>query len=505
MNEVNVHPRTELQYNLDGAQTVAQFVAMTVDGATAKIYVGGLDPASTELELIISTAISSTTFSDQFSGDVGRLCLGMDPQFYVQGQSPITNVVLLDRGLTQAEIETGYYNRDQGAVLDPSATDYVAWWPMTRNWWEDVAGDTLHLRVLEGTSYTHSRDPVRYFKKKEFHAGEQIPYYRMRRIVRVLADHYACPTNYRYMRLMNLVQVPNQTWYDPNAVRTTTTFRAADCELLPPAVGDAKHYAHPETSHFYYTARTQFKAQSTSNDCAAFNNFQMGHNRTERYRHDWPRYNNILALGTSARLAQAMNGLSFTFSFWTMLDGKSGSSQANNFRVSDAGANNDGYTRSFYVKFYGNGANHNQRMMMDMNDLNAMQSVAQMITLCVHPNATLDVYLGNMNPDASNVTTIAKGKTGSKHGTVEGTPDVVLNDNAAFYNFSTDARVYVNLDRIYPNGLLVFCNLLVLDRALSQAEVTALFRTGDVRTLSQHVAVWCPMTANWWEDVGQDH
>ncbi|KAK3245083.1 hypothetical protein CYMTET_45330 [Cymbomonas tetramitiformis] len=423
MNEVNVHPRTELQYNLDGAQTVAQFVAMTVDGATAKIYVGGLDPASTELELIISTAISSTTFSDQFSGDVGRLCLGMDPQFYVQGQSPITNVVLLDRGLTQAEIETGYYNRDQGAVLDPSATDYVAWWPMTRNWWEDVAGDTLHLRVLEGTSYTHSRDPV-----------------------------------------------PNQTWYDPNAVRTTTTFRAADCELLPPAVGDAKHYAHPETSHFYYTARTQFKAQSTSNDCAAFNNFQMGHNRTERYRHDWPRYNNILALGTSARLAQAMNGLSFTFSFWTMLDGKSGSSQANNFRVSDAGANNDGYTRSFYVKFYGN-----------------------------------DVYLGNMNPDASNVTTIAKGKTGSKHGTVEGTPDVVLNDNAAFYNFSTDARVYVNLDRIYPNGLLVFCNLLVLDRALSQAEVTALFRTGDVRTLSQHVAVWCPMTANWWEDVGQDH
>ncbi|KAK3245086.1 hypothetical protein CYMTET_45328 [Cymbomonas tetramitiformis] len=272
------------------------------------------------------------------------------------------------------------------------------------------------------------------------------------------------------MRLMNLVQVPNQTWYDPNAVRTTTTFRAADCELLPPAVGDAKHYAHPETSHFYYTARTQFKAQSTSNDCAAFNNFQMGHNRTERYRHDWPRYNNILALGTSARLAQAMNGLSFTFSFWTMLDGKSGSSQANNFRVSDAGANNDGYTRSFYVKFYGN-----------------------------------DVYLGNMNPDASNVTTIAKGKTGSKHGTVEGTPDVVLNDNAAFYNFSTDARVYVNLDRIYPNGLLVFCNLLVLDRALSQAEVTALFRTGDVRTLSQHVAVWCPMTANWWEDVGQDH
>ncbi|KAK3236437.1 hypothetical protein CYMTET_53423 [Cymbomonas tetramitiformis] len=152
-NEVNVHPRTELQYNLDGAQTVAQFVAMTVSGATAKIYVGGLDPTSTELELIISAAITSTTFPSQFSGDVGRLCLGMDPQFYVQGQSPITNVLLLNRGLSREEIESGYYNRGQGVTLDPSSSDQIAWWPMTRNWWEDVSGTNLHLRVLEGASY----------------------------------------------------------------------------------------------------------------------------------------------------------------------------------------------------------------------------------------------------------------------------------------------------------------------------------------------------------------
>ncbi|KAK3252262.1 hypothetical protein CYMTET_38434 [Cymbomonas tetramitiformis] len=216
-----------------------------------------------------------------------------------------------------------------------------------------------------------------------------------------------------------------------------------------------------------------------------------------------------------------------------MLDGKGGSAQANNFRVSDAGANNDGYTRSFYVKFYGNGANHNQRIMMEvffkrfstsysanteftfwyywtpvwffqMNELDATQAKAQMITVCVHPNATLDVYLGNMNPDASNVTAIVKGKTGAKHGAVQGTPDMLLDDDVAFYNFSTDARVYVNLDRTNPNGLLAFCNLLVLDRVLSQAEVTSLFRTGDVQPLAQHVAVWYPMTSNWWEDVGQD-
>ncbi|KAK3289916.1 hypothetical protein CYMTET_2630 [Cymbomonas tetramitiformis] len=581
MNEVNKHPRTELQYNLDGTQTVAQFVAMTVSGATAKIYVGGLDPASTELELIISASITSTTFPSQFSGDVGRLCLGMDPQFYVQGQSPITNVILLNRGVSREEIKSDYYNRGQGVELDPSSSDQIAWWPMTRNWWEDVSGTNLHLRVLEGASYSHSQDPNKNFKKHEFRPGEQNPYYRMvgdqnapfrwnpsfyrgqyheynllwssttqrnpysytysthNYMRRSSVGSYACsrtttcPTNYRYMSLINLVQVPNQTWYNPDAANALTTYRVADSELIAPAVADAKHYAHPETSHFYYTSRSQYKAQSTSNDYATYNNFQMGHNRTERYRNDWPRYNNILASGTSVRLAQAMNGRSFTFSFWTMLDGKGGSSQANNFRVSDAGANNDGYTRSFYVKFYGNGANHNQRIMMEvffkrfstsysantefnfwyywtpvwffqMNNLNAAQAKAQMITVCVHPNATLDVYLGNMNPDASNVTAIVKGKTGTKHGAVEGTPDVLLDDDVAFYNFSTDARVYVNLDRINPNGLLAFCNLLVLDRALSQAEVTTLFRTGDVQPMAQHVAVWYPMTSNWWEDVGQD-
>ncbi|KAK3253480.1 hypothetical protein CYMTET_13981 [Cymbomonas tetramitiformis] len=133
---------------------------------------------------------------------------------------------------------------------------------------------------------------------------------------------------------MNLVQVPNQTWSgDPPVLNVTTSFRSADSLLNAPAVGDAKHYAHPVASNFYYTSRSTYKAQSTSNNYAACLNYQMGHNLTDRYRHDWPRYNNILASGTSARLAEAMNGRSFTFSFWTMLDGKGDYTTPNTFTV----------------------------------------------------------------------------------------------------------------------------------------------------------------------------
>ncbi|KAK3236435.1 hypothetical protein CYMTET_53422 [Cymbomonas tetramitiformis] len=157
------------------------------------------------------------------------------------------------------------------------------------------------------------------------------------------------------MSLMNLVQAPNQTWYNPDAANALTTYRVADSQLIAPAVADAKHYAHPETSHFYYTSSSQFKAQSTSNDYAAYNNYQMGHNLTVRYRNDWTRYANILSSGTSVRLAQAMNGRSFTFSFWLMLDGKGGYTTPNSFTIADFGGDrvNQGYNHANFLLTYG--------------------------------------------------------------------------------------------------------------------------------------------------------
>ncbi|KAK3236089.1 hypothetical protein CYMTET_53758 [Cymbomonas tetramitiformis] len=574
--------------HLDGKQDIAQFIGLVVGDGQVKVYVGGANSNSLDPEVVVHCYFDRE-LTRHFARNTTQLVFGRDPVDYVQGQSPITNVLLLDQALDESELAS-YYNRGQGRDVDPKTV--AAWYPMTRNWWQDVSEHSSHLHIYEGA--VHIYNNKRYFLHaqtslgfgKETRPGEPTVYFRrvgdsnaefrwtpsfhvewqsgnnklfsgttqlnpyvnmysssnyMKRETRHVASctaGRACPTDYRYYSLLNLVAVEDQTWIGEPPY-TEYSFGGAYSRGV---IEDATHSADPVSSNWYYASRSAYKAITTYS--SEYDHLRMGHNVTERYEQDWKQHNNMLASDVNPLISQAVNARSFTFSMWMMLDGRGAASEYSTvIRLMDYGDNRaEGQlSRGVEIYLYGDGTSGDRRTRAEisfftyaadskttqyqyyrlwdamwfyaMPELDGTQDAAQMVTFVMHPNATVDIYVGNMNPNFPNVTAMVKGKygqvrpnrtfaqTGSEPDWSEWRPQDT--DGTNFYNLSSDGRIVFNKRRNSVTGLMAFTNVLLLDVPLSERQVTRLFETGDVRSeFSNNLVAWYPMTDNWWEDIG---
>ncbi|KAK3288997.1 hypothetical protein CYMTET_3544, partial [Cymbomonas tetramitiformis] len=305
------------------------------------------------------------------------------------------------------------------------------------------------------------------------------------------------------------------------------------------AIGDALHAADPISSNWYYSSRSTYKYQSPATE---YDHLRTGHNVTERYSSDWPRNFNILVSDVNKYISRAVNDRTFTFSFWMMMDGRGGASEYNIIRLTDFADDrrDSDLSRCVEMYLYGDGSTGDRRIRAEvafymhrrdshdyeyqyyriwnsmwfyrMDKLQGDQKRAQMVTFVMHPNATLDIYIGNMDPDKPNVTAIVKGKFGTyrtnlTESQVGYSPDwsdwyssETYGNN--FYNLSNDGRIVFNKRRNNVKGLMAFSNVLLLNKSLSQSEVTRLFETGLVMDEhAENLVAWYPMMDNWWEDI----
>ncbi|KAK3236074.1 hypothetical protein CYMTET_53760 [Cymbomonas tetramitiformis] len=572
--------------HLDGKQDIAQFIGLVVGDGQVKVYVGGANSNSLDPEVVVHCYFDRE-LTRHFARNTTQLVFGRDPVDYVQGQSPITNVLLLDQALDESELAS-YYNRGQGRDVDPKTV--AAWYPMTRNWWQDVSEHSSHLHIYEGAGNTYNDkryflhahtslgfgketrpgEPTVYFRRvgdsnaefrwtpsfhvasghnKLFSGTTQLnPYQSMytssnymkkENRDRISCTAGSCPTNYRYYSLLNLVAVEDQTWIGEPPY-TEYSFGGAYSRGV---IEDATHSADPVSSNWYYASRSAYKAITTYS--SEYDHLRMGHNVTERYEHDWKQHNNMLASDVNPLISRAVNERSFTFSMWMMLNGKGGASEYSTIiRLMDYGNDRQvagQLSRGVEIYLYGDGTIGDRRIYAQvsffmhaadsktteyqyyrlwhamwfyaMPELDGTQQKAQMVTFVMHPNATVDIYVGNMNPDFPNVTAMVKGKygevranrtfaqTGSEPDWSEWKPQD--NDGTNFYNLSSDGRIVFNKRRNSVPGLMAFTNVLLLDVPLSEQEVTRLFESGDVRSeFSNNLVAWYPMTDNWWEDIG---
>ncbi|KAK3289555.1 hypothetical protein CYMTET_2992 [Cymbomonas tetramitiformis] len=573
--------------HLDGKQDIAQFIGLVVGDGQVKVYVGGANSNSLDPEVVVHCYFDRE-LTRHFARNTTQLVFGRDPVDYVQGQSPITNVLLLDQALDESELAS-YYNRGQGRDVDPKTV--AAWYPMTRNWWQDVSEHSSHLHIYEGALHTYNNkryflhahtslgfgketrpgEPTVYFRRvgdsnaefrwtpsfnvetqsgnnRLFSGTTQLnPYVNMYSSYnymkkddrdRISCTAGSCPTNHRYHSLLNLVAVEDQTWIGEPPY-TEYSFGGAYSRGV---IEDATHSADPVSSNWYYASRSAYKAITTYS--SEYDHLRMGHNVTERYEQDWKQHNNMLASDVNPLISQAVNARSFTFSMWMMLDGRGAASEYSTvIRLMDYGDNRaEGQlSRGVEIYLYGDGTSGDRRTRAEisfftyaadskttqyqyyrlwdamwfyaMPELDGTQDAAQMVTFVMHPNATVDIYVGNMNPNFPNVTAMVKGKygqvrpnrtfaqTGSEPDWSEWRPQDT--DGTNFYNLSSDGRIVFNKRRNSVTGLMAFTNVLLLDVPLSERQVTRLFETGDVRSeFSNNLVAWYPMTDNWWEDIG---